>query len=288
MIRNDSVRFFEGAIAIVTGGASGIGSALGEALGRQKARVVLADRQLGMAEEVADRIREKGGQAAVEELDVTDFPATRRLVESTFQAAGRLDYVFNNAGIGIIGETRLYELEDWSRLVDVNLRGVIHGIQAAYPIMLRQGFGHLVNTASFAGLCPYPLAVGYCATKHAVVGLSTSLRIEAAAAGVRVSVLCPGPVRTPALLDGGKYGKILQSIPPEALKEFVERQYPISAEQFAERALRAVARNRAIIVIPSWWNLAWWLYRVSPSLGFYFGRKGFAIAKKSLERPPPK
>jgi NAD(P)-dependent dehydrogenase (short-subunit alcohol dehydrogenase family) len=198
-------------------------SAARSARGWPGAGVVLADRQVALAEEVAARIRENGGQAIAEELDVTDFQETRRLVESTYQGAGRLDYVFNNAGIGIIGETRLYELADWSRIVDVNLRGVIHGVQAAYPIMLRQGFGHLVNTASFAGLFPYPLAVGYCASKHAVVGLSTSLRIEAAAAGVRVSVLCPGPVRTPALLDGGKYGKILHSIPPEDLKAMVDR-----------------------------------------------------------------
>jgi short-subunit dehydrogenase len=148
--------------------------------------------------------------------------------------------------------------------------------------MLRQGFGHLVNTASFAGLFPYPMAVGYCATKHAVVGLSTSLRIEAAGAGIRVSVLCPGPVRTPALVDGGKYGKMLQPIPPEALKAMVDRQHPISAERFAEQALRAVARNRAIIVIPAWWKLVWWLYRLSPSLGLYLGQKGLAIAKRAM------
>jgi short-subunit dehydrogenase len=90
-------------------------------------------------------------------------------------------------------------------------------------------------------------------------------------------------VRTPALIDGGKYGKILQSVPPEDLKKMVDRQHPISAEQFAQRALRAVAKNRAIIVIPSWWKLVWWLYRFSPSLGFYLGRKGMAVAMKSLK-----
>src|SRR5262249_46172547 len=133
-----------------------------------------------------------------------------------------------------------YELEDWDRVLNVNLRGVIHGVQAAYPIMLRQGFGHIVNTASMAGLIPAPLVVGYCATKHAVVGLSTSLRIEAAAAGVRVSVLCPGVIRTPALIDGGKYGKLLQPIPQDAQKDLFDRQRPMSPERFAEQALRAV------------------------------------------------
>jgi NAD(P)-dependent dehydrogenase (short-subunit alcohol dehydrogenase family) len=247
---------------------------------------VLADRQAALAEEVAEQIDKSGGEASALELDVTDFRATRLLVESTFEEFGRLDYVFNNAGVPVIGEARLYELDDWSRVVDVNLRGVIHGVQAAYPIMLKQGFGHLVNTASLAGLFPYPLTVGYCATKHAVVGLSTSLRIEAAAAGVRVSVLCPGPVRTPGLVDGGKYGKMLQPMPPEVLKTIVDRQHPISAERFANRALRAVAKNRAIIVIPAWWRPVWWLYRLSPSLGMYLGRKALAVALKSFDRSP--
>jgi len=287
MKMNESLRTFEGAVAVVTGGASGIGRAVGEALARCGARVVLADLQVELARKVAARIRENGGQATAEELDVAGFTAAKRLVENTFQREQRLDYVFNNAGIGIIGEARLYQLEDWNRVLDINLRGVIHGVQAAYPIMLRQGFGHIVNTASLAGLFPYPLCAGYCTTKHAVVGLSTALRIEAAAAGVRVSVLCPGPVRTQALIDGGKYGKMLQQIPPEALKAIVERQRPIRPEQFAEQALRAVARNRAIIVIPSWWKVVWWLYRLSPSVGFYLGRKGLQIAKRTMERLPP-
>jgi NAD(P)-dependent dehydrogenase (short-subunit alcohol dehydrogenase family) len=285
---HQSLRTFDGAVAIITGGASGIGRALGETLSMRGAKVVLADRQFDIARNIAAGIRDRGGQANAEELDVTDFRGVNRLVESTFQNLGRLDYIFNNAGIGIVGEARLYELEDWYRVLDVNLRGVIHGVQAAYPIMLRQGFGHIVNTASFAGLFPYPLFVGYCATKHAVVGLSTALRIEAAAAGVRVSVLCPGPVRTQALIDGGKFGKILQPIPLDALKRMVDRQHPMLPEQFANQALRAVRRNRAIIVIPSRWQLLWWLYRFSPSLGLYFGSKGLKFAKRMIERSMPK
>jgi NAD(P)-dependent dehydrogenase (short-subunit alcohol dehydrogenase family) len=286
MKRESSLRTFAGAVAIVTGGASGIGRALGEALAWRGATVVLADVQIELAEEVAARIRAGGGRATAEELDVTDFAATNRLVQGLFQAAGRLDYLFNIAGIGIVGEARYYELEDWYRLLDVNLRGVVHGVQAAYPIMIRQGFGHIVNMASGAGLWPSPFVVGYCTTKHAVVGLSTSLRIEAAAAGVCVSVLCPGAVRTPALTVESKYGKVLPPIPPEVLRTLVERQRPMRPERFAEQALRAVARNRAIIVIPSWWRMVWWLNRLSPGLGLYLGRKALEIAKRSAGRLP--
>jgi NAD(P)-dependent dehydrogenase (short-subunit alcohol dehydrogenase family) len=292
MNRDVSLRTFEGAVAVVTGGASGIGRALGEALAGRGARVVLADLQVDLAQAVAARIRESGGHATAAPLDVADFAATNRLVQDTFRTEGRLDFVFNNAGIGIQGEARLYELEDWYRVLDVNLRGVIHGVQAAYPIMLRQGFGHIVNTASFAGLVPAPLVVGYCTTKHAVVGLSLSLRIEAAAAGVRISVLCPGVIRTPALIDCGKYGKMLEPIPREAQQELWERQRPMPPERFAEQALRAVAKNHAIIVIPSWWRIVWWLYRLSPSLGFYlgaWGRRNYReTAQRAMARLPSK
>src|SRR5262249_22397684 len=230
-------------------------------------------------------------QATAEQLDVTDFAATNRLVQDTFRCQGRLDYIFNNAGIGIVGEVRLYELEDWNRVLDANLRGVIHGVQAAYPIMLRQGFGHIVNTASMAGLLPTPLVVGYGATKHAVVGLSTSLRVEAGPAGVRVSVLCPGVIRTPALIDGGKFGKLLQPVPQETQRDLWERQRPMDPNRFAEEALRAVARNRAIIIIPRWWRIAWWVNRLSPSLVLWLAawdtRKHHETVKRAIERPPP-
>jgi NAD(P)-dependent dehydrogenase (short-subunit alcohol dehydrogenase family) len=282
----DSLRTFEGAAAIVTGGASGIGRALSEALAKRGASVVLADLQFDLADQVAGGIRADGGRATAVLLDVTDSVATDRLVQNTFESAGRLDYIFNVAGIGIVGEARYYTLEDWNRIVDVNLGGVVHGVHAAYPILLRQGFGHIVNMASGAGLWPSPFVVGYCTTKHAVVGLSTSLRIEAAAAGVRVSVLCPGPVRTPALTCESRYGKVLPPVPPEVLRKFVEYQRPMRPGRFAELALRAVAKNRAIIVIPSVWRLFWWLNRLSPSLGFFLGRKSLELVKRTVERLP--
>jgi NAD(P)-dependent dehydrogenase (short-subunit alcohol dehydrogenase family) len=285
MNHDNSLRSFAGAVAVVTGGASGIGRALGEALARRGAQVVLADLQADLAEEVAVGIRASGGRATAACMDVTDFAATNRLIQVSFQSTGRLDYVFNIAGIGIVGEARYYQLEDWYRILDVNLRGVVHGVQAAYPIMLRQGFGHIVNMASGAGLWPSPFVVGYCTTKYAVVELSAALRIEAAA-GVRVSVFCPGAVRTPALTCESRYGKLLPPIPLEVLRRLVEPQRPISPQQFTEKALRAVAKNRAIIVIPSWWKVVWWLNRVSPGLGLYLGRKALDAVKRAADRYP--
>jgi NAD(P)-dependent dehydrogenase (short-subunit alcohol dehydrogenase family) len=279
---NTMLRTFQGAVAIITGGASGIGRALGEALVGRGAEVVLADLQSDLAEEVAAKLRASGGKATAKTVDVTDFAAVDALVQETVAGCGRLDYMFNNAGIGIGGEVRYYQIEDWNRVFDVNLRGVANGIQAAYAVMLKQGFGHIVNTASMAGLMPAASVVGYAATKHAVVGLSTSLRIEAAPLGVRVSVLCPGAIQTP-ILEGGKYGKMLRPVPPEVQRKQWQRLRPMNPDRFAHKVLRAIARNKAIIIVPAWWKILWWLNRLSPVFGFYIGRKLFESAKKSWE-----
>jgi NAD(P)-dependent dehydrogenase (short-subunit alcohol dehydrogenase family) len=277
-----SIRIFDGAVAIITGGASGIGQALSEALAQRGAQVAIADLQTERAGQVASGIKAQGGKATVAQVDVTNFAAMQQLIEATVAAHGRLDYLFNNAGIGIAGEVRHYQIEDWNRVVDVNLRGVIHGIQAAYPVMLRQGFGHIVNTASMAGLVPTPWGVSYSATKHAVVGLSLALRVEAAQAGVRVSVLCPGVIRTPILENGGKYGKLLQPISLERQRSLWERLGPMDPAKFAKQVLRAVARNRSVIIVPRRWRLIWWLNRLSPAMGQLLGRRYLQLNKMAV------
>jgi NAD(P)-dependent dehydrogenase (short-subunit alcohol dehydrogenase family) len=279
---NDRLRSYEGAVAVVTGGASGIGQALVEALADRGAIVVIADLQGDRANTLVAGIHCRGCKASATVVDVADFPAMHRLINEVVATHGRLDYLFNNAGIGIGGEVEHYQIEDWYRIFDVNLRGVANGVQAAYPIMLRQGYGHIVNTASMAGLVPFPWTVNYSAAKHGVVALSLGLRMEAAPAGVRVSVLCPGVVRTPILENGGKYGKLLQPIPLEKQRAHFERMRPMDPAKFARKALRAVARNRAIIVFPAWWKIIWWLYRLSPGLWERAARNGLARAKKSL------
>jgi NAD(P)-dependent dehydrogenase (short-subunit alcohol dehydrogenase family) len=282
MESNKTIRTFGGATAIVTGGASGIGRALAEELARRGCEVVLADLQIELAEEVASEIRVSGGKAKAVKIDVTDFPAMEQLVQETVQRTGRLDYMFNNAGIVIGGSVNLYSIEDWNQIIDVNLRGVINGIQAACKIMMEQGFGHIVNTASMAGLMPGPGNIAYTTTKHAVIGLSQSLRAEAAHRGVRVSVLCPGVIRTPILEDGGKYGKMLIDIPPEQLRRIWERFKPMSPNIFAKKVLNSVAKNRAIIIVPSWWKFFWWIDRLSPSLAVFLAEKSFQKMQKKL------
>ena len=280
MQSNKTIRIFDGATAIVTGGASGIGRALAEELARRGCEVFLADLQIDLAEEVASDIQVSGGKAKAVKIDVTDFPAMEQLVQETVKRTGRLDYIFNNAGIVIGGYVSQYSIEDWNQIVDVNLRGVINGIQAAYKTMIAQGFGHIINTASMAGLMPGPGNVAYTTTKHAVVGLSKSLRAEAAQMGVRVSVLCPGVVRTPILEGGGKYGKMLIDIPPEQVRQLWEKLKPMSPNLFAEKVLKSVAKNKAIIIVPSWWKVYWWINRLSPSLGMFHLKSVFRNCKR--------
>jgi NAD(P)-dependent dehydrogenase (short-subunit alcohol dehydrogenase family) len=282
MESNKKILIFDGASAIVTGGASGIGRALAEELAKRGCEVIVADLQIALAQEVTSEIRASGGKAKAVRVDVTDFPAMEQLVRATVKRTGRLDYIFNNAGIGIGGGVNLYGIEDWNKVIDVNLRGVINGIQAAYKIMLAQGFGHIVNTASMAGLMPGPGNVVYTTTKHAVVGLSLSLRAEAAQTGVRVSVICPGVIRTPILEGGGRYGKMLIDVPPEEMRRLWERLRPMLPLIFAHKVLNAVARNRAIIIVPAWWKLFWWINRLSPALGLSLAQRSFQDNLKRL------
>jgi NAD(P)-dependent dehydrogenase (short-subunit alcohol dehydrogenase family) len=262
-------------VAFITGGASGIGRALAEELAGQGVEVVLADRQIELAEEVAASIRQAGGAATAVELDVRDLGQFQRAADETVARTGRIDYLFNNAGIGVGGDMARYEPRDWDDVFDVNLRGVAHGIQAVYPVMCRQGSGHIVNTASMAGLLPAPHTGSYTATKHAVVGLSKALRIEAKEHGVRVSVLCPGVIRTP-ILGAGKYGRSnLTSEGDQKMMGFWEQLRPMDPRAFARKTLRQVDRNVPIIIVPSWWKLFWLMERLSPRLSLWVWQRTY-------------
>ena len=273
--------------AIITGGASGIGRALAEELARAGVYVVVADRQVDLAEQVASGIRAQGGAGTAAELDVRDPDRFRTVVQATVAEANRLDYLFNNAGIVVAGEMRDYDLDDWEDVFDVNLRGVCHGIRAAYPMMIEQSFGHIVNTASLSGLIPALLQGSYTTTKHAVVGLSRALRIEARRYGVKVSVLCPGAIRTP-ILRGGRYGRAKSGVDPESFAARIERLGAMEPSLLARRVLRAVERNRAIIIEPRSARVIWYLDRLSPWLSEKLWQGALRVARRELDRNAPR
>jgi NAD(P)-dependent dehydrogenase (short-subunit alcohol dehydrogenase family) len=216
---------FDGKVAVVTGGASGIGRALASALHARGSRVVLADQDAPTLARTAEAL---GPGASPVVLDVRDRTAVQAAIDAVMAEHGRLDLLFNNAGISLGGQTHEMSGEYWDRILDVNLVGVVNGLLAAYPLMVEQGFGHIVNTASGAGLVGPPLTVAYSTTKHAVVGLSTTLRPEAAMHGVRVSVLCPGAVETP-ILDARPHGRSATPTRRRADGTRVPREVPPAA-----------------------------------------------------------
>jgi NAD(P)-dependent dehydrogenase (short-subunit alcohol dehydrogenase family) len=236
--------YFEGKGCVVTGAASGIGFALAKALLQAGAVVFMTDRDAQTLNAAAEQLNTYAGRVHSMLVDVTNHEQVQQMVEDAATHHGRLDMLFNNAGIGSFLRIEEATLDQWRRIIDINLWGVIYGIHAALPIMRRQGGGHIVNTASNAGLIPCAYEVLYCTTKYAVVGLSESLRFELGDEGIHVSVVCPGPVVTPI------FGN---TKPPDIA---------ISAEEAARIALEGVANLQGIIVLPekirqlwqSYWN----------------------------------
>ena len=258
---------FKNKIAIVTGGASGIGAALARELVRRGAEVLLADVQIDAALGVAAEITASGGRAAAHYLDVTDSAAVERLVARTAAEKGHLDYMFNNAGIAIIAEFRDLSTADWKRILDVNVNGVFAGTAAAYAVMIRQGSGHIVNTASVAGLIPSPGFAAYGASKHAVVGLSTSLRAEAAVYGVKVSAVCPGFIKTP-ILDSPTVGLRAERASRARVQEMA-----MAPEACAARVLDGVEKNKAVIAVTGHAKIMWAMLRYFPAFAHAGSRR---------------
>ncbi|HWJ67445.1 MAG TPA: SDR family oxidoreductase [Nocardioides sp.] len=249
-----------GRTAIVTGGGSGIGAALTRALVGAGAHVTCADLDLAAAQSVAANAAGPG-TATARRVDVTSAADVEAAVDAVVAGHGRIDLMFNNAGITFLGNTEDLTLGQWDAIIDVNLRGVVHGVHAAYPRMIAQGGGHIVNTASMGGLMAAGLMTSYVTTKHAVVGLSLALRTEAAAHGVGVTVVCPAAVDTP-ILDKGEIGRF------RGRDFYLEGQgvkRPVDPDVLAHRVLAAVVADEAIVVEPRQARIAWRIGRLSPA-----------------------
>jgi NAD(P)-dependent dehydrogenase (short-subunit alcohol dehydrogenase family) len=254
-----------GKTAVVTGAGSGIGRSLARLLAHRGATVHVVDVQAASADAVAQEIRDSGGRAISHTVDVADPGAVLRLADTVF-AAGPLDLLFNNAGIGHAGAVVDTTLEDWRRLIDVNLMGVVHGLHAFLPHLLAQDRpAYIVNTASAAGLVANAGLAAYSATKAAVVGLTEALDVELIGTPVRVSVLCPGVIDTAIVGTSTMRGPWADR---RARTVDLYRTKGTSPDVVARQALAAVTRGRRVIPTPRYQTVPhWWLKRLLPRAG---------------------
>ncbi len=192
----------EARVAVITGGAGGIGAATGERLATKGMAVLVVDRDGEAAAATAARVVAAGGTASAQVADVRSEDDVAAYVATAIERYGRIDAFFNNAGIeGAIAGVEDYPTETFDEVIAVNLRGVFLGLKHVVPVMRSQGFGAILNTASQAGVRGVPGLAAYVASKHAVVGLSQGVALELADAGIQVNCLCPGPTETRMMDD---------------------------------------------------------------------------------------
>ena len=214
-----------GKVAVVTGAASGIGLALAERFAGSGLHVVLADVDEGGLEVAAERMRAKGVETLTVVTDVTEETSVQALAAATLDRFGAAHVICNNAGVASTADAWFGPISSWQWVLGVNLWGVVHGVRAFLPTLIEQGEGHIVNTASIAGLSP-GFGPSYDASKHAVVALTEDLYITLTSMGlpVGVSVLCPGWVRTNIMDSSRNWPAALGDVPPPGLgTDIIER-----------------------------------------------------------------
>jgi NAD(P)-dependent dehydrogenase (short-subunit alcohol dehydrogenase family) len=226
------------AVAVITGAGSGIGRAAAHAFAARGARIVVTDIDGERADAVAEELGESGIAARCDVTQLSELEAVRDLALEHF---GRLDLVMNNVGVLAVGPVEQIPLEAWQRIIDINLLGVVRSNLVFLPVLLAQGSGHVVNTASTAGLLPYGFdRLPYTTTKHALVGLSEALALYLRPRGIGVSCLCPAGVATNIVEQITFYG---EPAPPRG------PSFPIlSAEAVGELLAEGVEQDRFLII----------------------------------------
>jgi NAD(P)-dependent dehydrogenase (short-subunit alcohol dehydrogenase family) len=261
------LRKFAGKVCVVTGGGSGLGRALCLKLAAEGAQVSVADLDERSATVVVEEIMAAGGKAEAAQVDITDPASVGQALDAVLEGRGKLDYMFNNAGITVIGEFQDLPLEEITKVLNVNLHGALHGSHYAYRIMAKQGFGHIVNTASGFGLVPGPTNLPYVMSKFGIVGLSETLRYEALDLGVKVTTVCPGYIQTPLIERLRTYNAnpndVIASIPVKM----------VDPNEAAGIILRGVEKNKAIIAFPGYVSFLSFLYHFAPKMFLQYSLK---------------
>ncbi|MDQ7984631.1 SDR family oxidoreductase [Pseudomonas sp. G34] len=218
-------------VVLITGASSGIGEGCARLLAEKGARVVLGARRVERLEQLVADIRTAGGQAIARRLDVTDAADVQAFADAAMAEYGRIDVLLNNAGVMPLSMLEALKLDEWNRMIDVNIRGVLHGIAAALPVMQKQRSGQIINVASIGAYRVSPTAAVYCATKYAVRAISDGLRQEVGG-DIRVTLVSPGVVES----------ELAESISDEGAREAMRefRKVAISPSAIARAVAYAI------------------------------------------------
>ncbi len=240
-------------LALVTGAGSGIGRATAIRLAQLGARVIICDRNPQSLQETQALLQQQGAQVYSEVADVSDWQAMQDLATRVHQQYGVLDILVNNAGVATSGDFLSTPIDDWNWVFSINVMGVVHGCKAFGAAMAERGSGHIVNIASAAGYYAAPEMSAYSASKHAVMGLSESLRIELAEFNVGVSAICPGVINTNIVSAMRTNGQLVAA-QSKIVDIYKKRNY--GPEGVAEAIISAIKHNRAVVpVSPEAWVL---------------------------------
>lgn len=264
------MRNFANKVALVTGAASGIGQALAIELARQGAHVVLVDVDENGLEDTRREVEAKARKALVIPTDVSNAREVKVLCERAVAEMGQVDILANVAGIAIFADIREMKLEDWNRILGINLYGPIHTISFLLDHMIQRGSGHILNVASGAGLVAQPGMGGYSTSKFGLVGLTEILRAEVSRHGVGVTAVCPGAVKT-NIFNAAAYINYDVSGPLDAILKYMA--WP--PERAARAIVRAVRKNRPLVTLSLTIHMQYGLKRLFPSL-VYASQKALA------------
>ncbi len=251
-------KYFWEKVIVITGSGAGLGRGLATKIAQYGARVIVLDIRMDWAKETAEMILQNGGKASHFQVDVTDYEQMTSIIGKIENREEKIDILINNAGISVTGEARDLHLTQWRKAIDINLMGVVHGIEIVYPKMVKQGFGQIVNISSMAGLAPIPLISPYVTSKYALVGLSRSLRMEAKDLGIKVNLVCPGRLDT-SIFD---HSEIVC-----ADKKKLQQKVPINAMPLSKAVLKimkGMVANRSIIIFPGYVRWLWIMDRYFP------------------------
>jgi NADP-dependent 3-hydroxy acid dehydrogenase YdfG len=231
----------EGKVVVITGASSGLGEATARLLSAQGATVVLGARRVNRIQSLADELTGSGGKALAIATDVTHCDQVKRLVDAAVQTYGRIDVMMNIAGLMPHSPLERLKIDDWNRMIDVNIKGVLYGIAAALPYMKQLKAGHIINVSSVAGHKVRPGGVVYAATKHAVRVISEGLRMEVKPYNIRTTVISPGALET----------ELVESITEPDVRESVRQmtsETALPAESFARVVAFVISQPEAMDV----------------------------------------